>query len=197
MKARDYAAAAALFLALAVKATSTAADIEIYFSPNGGAAAAIVKEIDAAKKSIHVLAYSISEDRITRALAKANTRGVAVILIVDPGQQGQSYSTAPKIKQSGVRTLVDRAHALMHNKTIIVDAATVITGSMNFTTSGDKQNAENTIVIRDIEAAKIYENDFQKHVAHATDFKQPPPLPTTKPAPTQKEPVTWQPLPAR
>lgn len=178
MKARDYATAAALFLALAFAPAAIAAELELYFSPNGGAAAAVVKEIDAAKKSVHVLAYSISHDGISRAIIRANTRGVAVILIVDPGQQSQRYSTAAKIKQSGVRTLVDRAHALMHNKTIIADGATVITGSMNFTASGDRQNAENTIIIRDAEAAKIYESDFQKHVAHATDFKQPPPLPS-------------------
>jgi phosphatidylserine/phosphatidylglycerophosphate/cardiolipin synthase-like enzyme len=192
MKRFDYAAAAALLLCQAVAATSTAAEIELYFSPNGGAAAAVVKEIDAAKTSVHVLAYSISEDRITRALTRAKTRGVAVILVVDPGQQRATYSTAPKIKHAGVTTLVDRAHALMHNKTIIIDTAVVVTGSMNLTASGDKQNAENTIILRNAAAAAIYEDDFQKHLKHSTAFQPPPALPFPKPTPTQKEPFTWQ-----
>ena len=188
MKRLDYAAAAALLLVLALRPTASAAEIELYFSPNGGAAAAVVKEIDAAKTSIHVLAYSISEDRITRALIRAKTRSVDVILIVDPGQQGGTYSTAPKINHAGVTPLVDRAHALMHNQTIIIDSATVITGSMNLTTSGDRQNAENTIVLRNPDAAAIYEADFQKHLKHSTAFRLPPALPIPKPPPTPKEP---------
>jgi phosphatidylserine/phosphatidylglycerophosphate/cardiolipin synthase-like enzyme len=175
--------ASALFAAAAL-AQTPAPEIELYFSPNGGAAAAVVKELDAAKTSIHVLAYSISEDRITRALTRANTRGVAVILVVDPGQQSGKYSTAPKIKHAGVTTLVDRAHALMHNKTIIIDTAIVVTGSMNLTASGDKQNAENTIILRNAAAAAIYEDDFQKHLKHSTAFQPPPATSIPKPPPT-------------
>jgi len=183
----DACASAVIAISLAIAAAS-AAEIELYFSPNGGAAAAVVKEIDAAKTSVHVLAYSISEDRITRALVRAKTRGLDVVLIVDPGQQRATYSTAPKIKHSGVTTLVDRAHALMHNKTLIIDAAVVVTGSMNLTTSGDRQNAENTIVLRNTDAAAIYEDDFQKHLKHSTAVQPPPALPFPKPPPTQKEP---------
>jgi len=188
MKARDYAAAAALLLALAVKATATAADIEIYFSPNGGAAAAVGREIDAAKKSVHLLAYSISEHRITKALIDAKTRGVEVRLIIDPSQKTAAYSTAARASAAGVPTSIDKAHALMHNKVAIIDQAVVITGSMNFTASGDRQNAENTIILRNTPAAAIYEADFAKHLNHSIPFTRPPAIPSPKPPPTTKEP---------
>jgi phosphatidylserine/phosphatidylglycerophosphate/cardiolipin synthase-like enzyme len=171
---------------IAVSAWTTAAtpaDIDVWFSPNGGAARGVTRTIDAAKKSIHVQAYAISEDTITRALIAAHRRGVAVILIVDAHQQTGSGSTAHQIKKAGVPTRVDRAHSLQHNKTMVIDAAIVITGSMNFTRSGDKNNAENTLIITKDDLAKIYEEDFQKHLAHSGTFadkelSKPTPLPT-------------------
>jgi phosphatidylserine/phosphatidylglycerophosphate/cardiolipin synthase-like enzyme len=188
MKRFDYAAAAALLICQAAVATTTAADIALYFSPNGGAAAAVVKEIDAAKTSVHVLAYAISEDRITRALINAKSRGVDVRLIVDRHDQDGRYSTAQKIKKAGVPVTVDRAHALMHDKTLVIDTAIVITGSMNFTASGDRQNAENTLVIRDPDAARIYEQDFNKHLQHSSTFTPSTLIPSPQPTPTKKEP---------
>lgn len=180
----------AFFLAATISAAAlaTAADIDLYFSPNGGAAAAISKEIDAAKTSIHVQAYAISEARITGALSNAQARGVDVKLLVDRHQQDGTYSTAAKLKKTGIPTRVDRTHALMHNKTMVIDSAIVITGSMNFTASGDRQNAENVLVIRDAAAAKIYEEDFAKHWNHSTTFSPSTLHPSPDPLPTKKEP---------
>jgi phosphatidylserine/phosphatidylglycerophosphate/cardiolipin synthase-like enzyme len=179
---------AVLLFAAATTAAANAGEIEIYFSPNGSAAAAVAKEIDAAKTSVHVLAYAISEDRITRALIAANNRGLEVRLIVDRHEQDGRYSSAQKIKKAGVPTTVDRAHTLMHNKTMVIDSTIVITGSMNFTASGDRQNAENTLVLRDPDAAKIYEEDFNKHLNHSPTFT-PSTLPASiPPPPTNKEP---------
>jgi hypothetical protein len=36
------------------------AQVEVYFSPKGGCTEAVVKQIDAAKKTIHVQAYSFT-----------------------------------------------------------------------------------------------------------------------------------------
>lgn len=174
--------ASALFVAARL-AQAPADEMTVYFSPNGGAAAAIVKRIDAAKTTIHVQAYAISEDGITRALIAASKRGVEVRLIVDRHEQGGAGSTSGKIKHAGVPTVVDRAHALMHNKTMVIDDSIVITGSMNFTISGDKKNAENTLIIENPGLAKIFDEDFHKHLAHSSTYTTPDfagvqPLPT-------------------
>lgn len=153
--------------------TAAADEITAYFSPNGGAAAAIAKRIDAAKTTVHVTAYAISEDALTRALIAASARGVQVRMIVDRHEQGGPGSTAGKIKKAGVLTRVDRAHALMHNKYAVIDDSIVITGSMNWTTSGDAKNAENTLIIENPDLAKIYQEDFAKHLNHSTTFTTP------------------------
>lgn len=172
-----------LIFAAVLATAAKGAEITVYFSPNGGAAAAIVERVDAAKKTVHVMAYAISEDGITRALIAASKRGVEVRLIVDRHEQGGAGSTAGKIKHAGVPTTVDRAHALMHNKTMVIDDSIVITGSMNFTISGDKKNAENTLIIEDPGLAKIFDEDFHSHLAHSSTCTTPvftgvQPLPT-------------------
>lgn len=177
-----------LLLLAVLRTASNSAEIDVFFSPHGGAATAIAREIDAAKLSVHVLAYSISESQVTRAIIGAKDRGLSVFLIVDKHQQGGSYTTARKIKDAGVPTRVDRTHGLMHNKTVLIDGAIVITGSMNFSASGDKKNAENTIILRDANVARKYESDFQSHLSHSTTYS-PPTLPLSSPdPPTQKEP---------
>jgi len=159
------------FLIVMLWATGMVAqNIDIYFSPNGGAATAVAAEIEKAKTSIKIQAYAISESQITGALLDAHARGVAVGLIVTPTQQSDAYSTAGKLKKAGIHTVVDRAHALQHNKTMVIDDLVVVTGSMNFTKSGDKKNAENTLIIHDARIAAVYTANWLEHQEHSGVF---------------------------
>jgi phosphatidylserine/phosphatidylglycerophosphate/cardiolipin synthase-like enzyme len=151
-------------------ATSFAVEIEVFFSPNGGAAHAVAVEIGKARKSVHVAAYAINETEITAAIIAAKMRSVETLLVVDPGQSSASYSTADKLKKAGVRTVADGIHQLHHNKYVIIDAVTVVTGSMNFTHSGEKKNAENVLIIRDVPLAEKYEANFREHYEHSSSF---------------------------
>lgn len=176
---------AAQTVAAVLTTAATAADVAIYFSPNGGAAAAVITRIDAAKTSLFIMAYSISHEGITNAIIRAKTRGLTVILIVDPGQRTARYSTADRIRRNAVLVFVDRNETLMHNKTIIIDEHTVVTGSMNLTAAGNEKNAENVIIVDDPAAARTYGADFQKHLKHSTAFQPQPALSLPQPAPTQ------------
>ena len=55
------------------------------------------------------------------------------------------------LQRAGARVFLDAGHAAAHNKIVIVDgasdAATVITGSYNFTQAAQSRNAENVVVI--------------------------------------------------
>jgi phosphatidylserine/phosphatidylglycerophosphate/cardiolipin synthase-like enzyme len=65
---------------------------------------------------------------------------------------------------AGVPTWIDAAYQIAHNKIIIIDGETVITGSFNFTRSAEEYNAENLLVIRDPSLAARYEANFQEHL---------------------------------
>ena len=45
-------------------------------------------------------------------------------------------------------THIDAKHAIAHNKIMIIDQATIITGSFNNTKAAEEKNAENLLVIK-------------------------------------------------
>jgi phosphatidylserine/phosphatidylglycerophosphate/cardiolipin synthase-like enzyme len=74
---------------------------------------------------------------------------VTVRLILDKSNDTVKYSGATFAQNAGIEVLIDDKVAIAHNKVIIVDAVTVVTGSLNFTTAASKRNAENVVVITD------------------------------------------------
>jgi phosphatidylserine/phosphatidylglycerophosphate/cardiolipin synthase-like enzyme len=58
-------------------------------------------------------------------------------------------------------------HAIAHNKVMIIDGETVITGSFNFTKAAEESNAENLLVIRDKKLAERYIKNWQEHERHS------------------------------
>src|SRR6185503_15389039 len=122
----------ALAFALVHFAASAATNIQVFFSPNGGCTEAITNELGKAKKSILVQAYSFTSAPIAGALRDAHRRGVKVTVILDDSQKTANYSSADFLKNAGIGTFTDGKHAIAHNKVIVLDGATVITGSFNF-----------------------------------------------------------------
>ena len=146
--------------------------IEAYFSPNGGATGAILRELGNAKKEILVQAYSLTSASIGNALVNAHRRGVKVIVILDKGQQGKKYATADFYFYAGIPTILDDQHQNAHNNIILIDQSTVITGSMSFTKAAEEKNAENLLVIRgDAALGKKYFMKFQEHLGHSEAYK--------------------------
>ena len=146
---------------------------QVYFSPKGGCTQAIVKEIDNATLEVLVQAYSFTSAPIAKALVNAKKRAVNVEVIVDksqrkePKKKGTSYTSATFLANMKIPTYIDSAHAIAHNKIIIIDKETVITGSFNFSKAAEESNAENVIIIRNKDLAGIYIDNFLKHKSHS------------------------------
>ena len=51
--------------------------------------------------------------------------------------------------QGRIETQIDDQHAIAHNKMMIIDNTTVLTGSFNFTKAAEARNAENLLVMKD------------------------------------------------
>jgi phosphatidylserine/phosphatidylglycerophosphate/cardiolipin synthase-like enzyme len=146
--------------------------IEIFFSPNGGCTEAVVKEINAAKTDILVQAYSFTSVPIAKALVDAHKRGVKIQVILDKSQRTEKYSSADFVRNAGIPTLIDSKHAIAHNKVMIIDGQTVITGSFNFTKAAENSNAENLLVIRDKVIAEKYAENWKAHADHSDPYEQ-------------------------
>ena len=65
---------------------------------------------------------------------------------------------------AGIHIKIENFPGLMHNKFMVIDPASpsprVITGSMNWTTSGTASNDENTLIIHDPTTASSYASAF-------------------------------------
>jgi len=139
----------------------------VYFSPNGGCQTAIINAIMHAKKNILVQAYSFTSAPIIKALQQAHKTGIKVEVILDRSQETGRYSGLTYLQHCGIPVWIDSHHAIAHNKVIVIDGETTITGSFNYTKAAEKSNAENIIIINNNNLAQLYENNWQLHRQHS------------------------------
>ncbi|QJW99985.1 phospholipase D family nuclease [Frigoriglobus tundricola] len=141
--------------------------IAAHFSPKGGCTEAVVTEVRAARSEVLVMAYSFSCPDIANALAAAAARGVRVTVLLDRSNEAETYSELGDLKRHRVEVWIDSCHAIAHNKVIVIDRRTVITGSFNFTRQAEHSNAENLLILREHRAlAARYRNNFHAHKSH-------------------------------
>jgi phosphatidylserine/phosphatidylglycerophosphate/cardiolipin synthase-like enzyme len=143
---------------------------QVYFSPMGGCTDAIVQEISQAKQEILVQAYSFTSKDIAKALVAAHKRGVRTVIILDKSNQSKRYSADDFTFNMGIPTYIDAKHATAHNKVMIIDKETVITGSFNFTKAAEERNAENLLILRSKELAERYIANWEKHKQHSQEY---------------------------
>ncbi len=136
---------ALLYCAVALFAVMAAvpvpgADIQACFSPPmaGGCdpLSSVLHAIGGAHKTIRIQIYSLTLQEIVSALVTAKRRGVDVRVIVDSGQLKEDHSDKLRVASlasSGVPVLVDTVPGLMHDKVMVIDGETVLTGSFNYT----------------------------------------------------------------
>ena len=70
--------------------------------------------------------------------------------------------SATFLYNQGIPVKIDAKHAIAHNKVMIIDGETVITGSFNFTKAAEENNAENLLRIHDKKLAERYIGNWQE-----------------------------------
>jgi phosphatidylserine/phosphatidylglycerophosphate/cardiolipin synthase-like enzyme len=158
----------------AYHALFTPPSVEAHFSPKGGCTEAIVREIQHARHEILVLAYSFTSKPIAQALVDAKLRGVHVDVVLDHSNEHEVYTDMHFFLEQGLTPVIDPHHAIAHNKVMVIDNRTLLTGSFNFTHQAENENAENLMVIKGHpELVRMYKENFHTHRAHsrAPDMK--------------------------
>ena len=160
-----------LVLGLWVGAVAAAEPIQVFFSPHGGCTEAAVENLKKATNSVLVQAYSFTSAPIAQALVDAEKRGVKVQVILDKSQRTEKYSSADFVAHAGIPTFIDTKHAIAHNKIMVIDGKTILTGSFNFTKAAESSNAENLLVIQDAALAKKYTANWYAHLQHSDPYQ--------------------------
>lgn len=136
--------------------------ITIGFSPQDKVIAKmLIPLVDAAKHSIYMPAFLITHKGLTNSLISAHKRGVDVKLILDATSTTTRRSTMYLLRQSGIPVKVENYAGKMHSKVMIIDDKYVVTGSTNFSSSGENKNDENMIIIENPKIANFYADFFK------------------------------------
>jgi len=135
--------------------------VAVAFSPDDGVTQMIMDEIDKAKSSIYVAAYSFTSVPIAVKLIEAHKRGVSVKVVLDGSQRTAIGSIAKILKRSSVQVRFNRHYKIQHNKYMIFDEKHVESGSFNYTKSAEKNNAEPKVSVAKMPSSLKIKHNLQ------------------------------------
>ncbi len=143
-----------------------AVPLRIYFSPSDAALGEVIDEVNAAAESIHFGIFFFTDDTLREALIARHQAGITVTGVWDLLGAANPASEDELLCLAGIPIKIEDFGGKLHNKFMVIDAAgpspRVITGSMNWTGSGDGANDENTLIIHDGEVAQAYLDYFRE-----------------------------------
>lgn len=132
------------------------------FCPSPTCVSLPISALETAHERVWVAMYSFTNTELADALIAAKQRGADVRVIVEKQQAGSQYSQHDELAAAGIPVRIDTNPNLMHDKFAVLDEDIVITGSMNWTGNGVRENNENVLVIHSDELNQQFATEFQK-----------------------------------
>jgi phosphatidylserine/phosphatidylglycerophosphate/cardiolipin synthase-like enzyme len=129
-------------------------------NPTGGIPDAIAATLVQAQQTIDAAVYEIDLPIYGAALIAAHQRGVRVRIVTDTDYLDETVAQA--IKKAGIPIVDDQRDAFMHNKFVVIDGASVWTGSANFTFNDAYRNNNSALLIRSTRLAENYSAQFER-----------------------------------
>lgn len=144
---------------------------EVHFSPEERLDAIDAALIGGAAHSIDFASYSLTDSAVIDALNAAGQRGVVIRIVLDP----REHHDFVRLGDLSDNVRVKRSGPLMHLKSYTIDAEVLRTGSANFSASGERQQDNDLIVIRDASATAKFHAHFEPlwHAAQPMDEFEP------------------------
>ncbi len=149
---------------LAPMQTQTGGDdrSEAYFSPNDPCVNKIIRLFQEARKQVDVCVFTITDDRIRRAIEDAHQRRVRIRILSDNDKSADLGSDIDYLERQGVAVRVDRSEFHMHHKFALFDNRRLVTGSYNWTRSAAENNEENFVVTGDPSLLRAFRTEFDR-----------------------------------
>ncbi len=136
--------------------------IAVYFSPKDKTVlTAVIPLVNSAQKYIYIPAFVFTHDELAQSLISAKKRGVDVKIIADAVNTTTKRSKIKLLRSANIPVKIENYAGKLHSKSIIIDDKYIISGSMNFSYSGENKNDENCLIIEDSSLAKYYRGFFE------------------------------------
>ena len=133
-----------------------------YFAPHDDCVEKIVGLFRGARATVDVCVFTITDNRIARAIDAAQRRGVRVRIVTDNDKSGDLGSDIRRLEAAGIAVAFDDSGDHMHHKFAIFDGASLLTGSYNWTRSASEHNHENFIVTSEPRLLAAFTSEFER-----------------------------------
>ncbi len=120
----------------------------------------IVALIASATATLDLALYDLDHPPFVDAITAAADRGVTVRLVGDLDEADQAGYVA--LAAAGVPMVLRPGGTIMHDKFVVVDGRWVLTGSMNFSSTGALMNNNNVVVFDDALVAAHYTTELEQ-----------------------------------
>ena len=134
---------------------------EVFFSPGDSCRERILSLLRAARESVDICVFTITDDRITREILATHSRGINIRVITDDETSLHRGSDTHLLEEAGIPILFDNDEQHMHNKFAVFDREVACTGSYNWTRTAATHNMENILVIYDPSICNNFSREFE------------------------------------
>ncbi len=117
--------------------------VEIWLlpDPRGHAIYECKKKIRSAKRTIQIALFTLTHPSLVEELVTAHQRGVDIHVVVDQhAARGASLKAVERLEKAGITVRFSRGIQLLHHKFMLIDDATLLTGSANWTKAAFQKN---------------------------------------------------------
>jgi phosphatidylserine/phosphatidylglycerophosphate/cardiolipin synthase-like enzyme len=124
----------------------------------------VISDIDAAKKTVYVVAYEYNLASVREALLRAKQRGVDVRVALDEEnmEKPEMAKWAEDIEQANIPISWEKTDSFSHSKYLVIDNKIAWMGSWNFTNNDTYRNNNNVIRFTIPELVANYAKEFSQ-----------------------------------
>jgi len=135
---------------------------ELFVSPGDACLGRVIARLTNCRRTADICVFTITDDRISRAILEAHRRSVKVRIITDNDKAFDAGSDVERFRQAGIPLLVDMTPYHMHHKFAIFDGARVLNGSYNWTRGAAEFNEENIVDTGEPTIIAAFQAEFDK-----------------------------------
>ena len=114
-----------------------------------------------ARENINVAVFFLTDKYLAANLIRAHRRGIKVRVIIDATAAKNEYSKHEILREAGIPVKIENWGGKMHMKAASIDGRTLVFGSMNWTSAGQRSNDENTLLVQSRRLGRQFDAYFE------------------------------------